>query len=454
MPDPEEAGQPCPRRDSGGFSASVGPSSPPLLSRSSTPRGESNSSHTVYSFRHTGDRWGSPASVTSYFHLLASMVFLPSLCFRLLRPRSLLVPFCLAFALGSFVPFGFCINLPTSFVSVSRESSNSLSPLEVVPLSRLETTMKDAPALNLEEDEHCLFTDTVPENVKKPLRTVELHASQWAEHVQDGVFVQDTLKAYQTTDTPGREREFVLSFKLPDDLAETGQATLSLHKNWDGSSHQWGCDAHKLVVTRLSDDKYLQGRNASSETSDLIEWEIGQLLISYMTDVSSLVYGKGLQGKSLHLLFREKTSGCLSSFETPTDPDPPVLKVEAEGMESIDAVYGGWQPYSECRVSCITSVNYQCRKRSCTPAVNDGVPCKMELMVDKQPCSDPKVSEPCTCQMLNEQNACPQLSVCDDSVPNNVSCRCPGVFTRQSLEKKTVCESSKIQMPCPLCMRI
>lgn len=307
--------------------------------------------------------------------------------------------------------------------------------------------MGDNPALNLEETEDCLFTGTVPDNIKNPTNSVEITPTQWAEHVLNNVYVQDTLKAYQTLTDPGSERQFMLSFKLPENLAASGEATLTLRKDWDGISHGWGCSGHVLVVTRLSDDKYLQGRNASSETQDVVQWQIASTLTTYSTSISSLVFGKGLEGQSLHLLFREKSQGCLSSFKNPKDSEGPKIKVTTSSSKAVAAVYGNWEPYSSCRVSCVSRVNYQCRKRSCTPGQNDGTPCQMELMVDKQPCADAHVTAQCTCQIFQEEAACPALATCDDSVANNVSCRCSGHFSRASVKDKTVCELGQSRAP-------
>ncbi|KAL8443463.1 hypothetical protein Emed_006818 [Eimeria media] len=313
---------------------------------------------------------------------------------------------------------------------------------------RVQTAAREAPALNLEEDESCIFTGTVPENIKLPVSTVQLEPSQWAEHVEDRLSLQETLKAYQTTATPGREREFMMSFKLPQNLAETGSAVLTLHKEWDGSGHEWRCSEHILRVTRLRDDHYLQGRNAASETEDVIDWHISTELVEYSRDLGSIVYGKGLAGQSLHLLFREVHEGCLSAFRTPTEGRGrgPMLTVETVDTTSEDAVYGEWEPFAPCRVSCVTRVNYQCRKRTCTPGKNDGAACKMELMVDKQPCSDPSVSEACTCSVINEEGACPPSSHCDESTANNVSCFCSGRFVREGVDTKTVCQPALANM--------
>ncbi|KAL8435974.1 hypothetical protein ACSSS7_002019 [Eimeria intestinalis] len=331
----------------------------------------------------------------------------------------------------------------------SSPSSLSLFPGPAhPPISGIQTGAREAPPLNLAEHDSCIFTGTVSENEKLPRSTVELKPSQWAEHVEDKVALQEGMKAYQTTDIPGRERQFMLSFKLPSNLAETGSAILTMDKEWDGSSHGWRCSEHILRVTRLMDDRYLQGRNAASETEDMIDWTIGQELAQYTRDLQSLVYGKGLAGQTLHLLFREVKVGCLSAFYTPTGGvgEGPVLAVQVVDAASEDAVYGQWEPFGKCRVSCVTRVNFQCRKRSCNPGKNDGAACKMELMVDKQPCSDPSVSEPCTCSVLENEAACPSLSTCDESTPNNVSCSCSGRFTRFGVDTKTICEPRDIHL--------
>ncbi|KAL8425495.1 hypothetical protein Efla_002616 [Eimeria flavescens] len=336
-------------------------------------------------------------------------------------------------------------------------SSSSLSPglaahqqsLQPPPWgpSALQTAARNAPPLNLEEDESCLFTDSVPANVERPVVSVNLEPSQWAEHVEDVVSVQVSLKAYQTTDVPGRERQFMLTFKLPADLAESGAAVLRLEKMWDGKTHGWECDSHVLQVIRLADDKYLQGRNAASETEDRLELPIDKELREYILDLSPLVYGQQRGGQPLHLLFREKNKGCLSGFVYPNEQQPgPVLTVDIVDLADADAVYGQWEPFAKCRVSCVTPFNFQCRKRACTAGKNGGAACKKELMVDKQPCADASVSESCTCEALTKEAACPAYSSCDDSVGNNVACKCSGEFVRDSVESKTVCQTADISL--------
>ncbi|OEH73680.1 hypothetical protein cyc_05242 [Cyclospora cayetanensis] len=350
-----------------------------------------------------------------------------------------------ALLLGEAPRSGLCINMKpsSSFSSHSNGSkSPALTPLEEKPFSQLEAGAMEAPALNLEENDDCIFTGVVPENQAYVRKTVELSPTQWAEHVHNEVYVNNSLKAYQTTTDPGREREFGLTFKLPSTLASSGSANLSLTKIWDGFSHGWTCESHMLTVIRLTDDKYLHGRNSSSESNDYLYLPIGFDLEEYKLDISSLVYGKNLKGSYLHLLFREKENGCLSEFDTPKSNFGPKLSVETEESDATDAVYGEWGPFSDCRVSCVTKVNYQCRKRTCTPGVSSGVSCKMERMVDKQPCSDSQVSSPCTCDKLIEENACPENSSCNSSVANNVMCNCSGKFTRLDVSTKTVCEGT------------
>ncbi|KAL8275283.1 hypothetical protein Esti_000732 [Eimeria stiedai] len=380
-------------------------------------------------------------------HLSACTSFLSS-GLRWLRRRAALAPWVecalvLLFLCDGSV-MGFTLKHATSAGPVhSSPASRSLFPGSASALSGVQTAAREAPSLNLEEDESCVFTGSVPQNLKMPVSTVEIEPSQWAEHSDDTVFVQSTLKAYQTTDIPGRERQCMMSFKLPSNLAQEGSAVLTIHKKWDGSSHQWSCSEHILSVTRLTDDHYLQGRNASSETEDVVEWSISKELIQFSTDLGSMVYGKGLAGQSLHLLFREKNQGCLSAFYSSKEEGGtgPVLAVDTTETASVDAVYGQWEPFASCRVPCVTPVNYQCRKRSCTPGKNEGAACKMELMVDKQPCSDPEVKDACTCSVLTQENACPPAASCDESIPNNVSCFCSGSFMRLGVDTKTFCDA-------------
>lgn len=63
------------------------------------------------------------------------------------------------------------------------------------------------------------------------------------------------MKAYQPRDTTGTKMPSLVSFKLPEDLAEAGEATLALAKEWNGTSHHWTCRKHNLVITRLNDNK-------------------------------------------------------------------------------------------------------------------------------------------------------------------------------------------------------
>lgn len=303
--------------------------------------------------------------------------------------------------------------------------------------------VSSTPALNLEETEDCILAEPPLPNAVREAKEVEAKVTLWAEHVNDEAHLRGTTKAYQTTETPGREREFALSFALPDHLVDGGKATLTLTKTWDGEEHGWGCLEHVLQLIRLSDAKYQEGRNALSLTADVVEQAIGNELTVYQVDVSSLVYGKGLHGE-FHVLVREKHTNCLSAFAPPGSPEGGiVLKVQTEETDDRDAVYGEWSPFSPCRLSCITSVNFQCRKRSCSPGANAGAACLAHLMVDKQPCSDASLASACSCQELIEHNACPEGSYCDSAKFNDVKCLCPGVFARNSVLEPTVCKLCK-----------
>lgn len=370
-------------------------------------------------------------------------------------------------ALPSFASFLFCF----SFFILTKESSTPLAGCILVGLSGgrtgyahsfppspfspftlsfsgLQAGARKAPPLGIKENEACLFKGSPPENVLRPQTTVKLAVTQWAQHKDDEVFVQHELKAYQTSDTPGRERQFAITFQLPQGLVQQGKAQLFLRKTWDGATHGWICHEHVLEIIRLTDDKYLMGRNAQSE-AEKIEAELDFSLETYFLDVSFLVYEHGLAGEPLHLLIREKIKGCLSGFAGPKDEEPPRLEVQVESVDPVDATYGTWEPFSPCRVSCVIAGNFQCRKRDCSPGQNAGLPCKSELMVDKQPCADAAVSAPCSCDTVDKEGACPAGSSCDDSTPNAVKCSCRGIFSRESVYKETVCEGKPSRWRCP-----
>lgn len=156
---------------------------------------------------------------------------------------------------------------------------------------------------------------------------ISAEATLWAEHKDDTTTVKDSTKAYQTTSTPGWERDFGISFSLPSYMTSTGKATLELTKLWDGSTDGWNCSEHRLVITRLKDANYQYYRSPLSETSDTVETVIGATLQTYKLDISSLIYGKDLVGQ-VHLLVREKNQNCLSWFYAPDEYNGIKLKLQ------------------------------------------------------------------------------------------------------------------------------
>lgn len=346
--------------------------------------------------------------------------------------HSLVVCTCVLMLASAFLPFAACVagrhaNSLQSKISSSLQAPARfpLSPLSAAGVSHLQAHsqagdgVSAAPPLGLKEHNECLYHDSVQENTTDPPKEKFVLADDWAEHIQNRAVRRGSLSAYQTTHRPGNGRQFGISFPIPENLAKRGEAFLLLAKKWDGHEHNWECPEHELEVLELEDNVYLQGSQGVKETGNRLSWKLPDDSRHSKMDVTSLVYGRNMAGRHLHLLVREKTYGCLSQFDNIDEEAPPSIVLTVNGDEAVDAKYGEWQDIGRCRLQCKSSENFKCQKRSCWPGKNGGEPCVRDQLTRKVLCAED--GKPCTCEDL--QNACPEKSVCVENEEDGAECK-------------------------------
>lgn len=297
--------------------------------------------------------------------------------------RSAVASACILVVLGEFVSFG-------TSLKVIPYGSSPLSHEPIQACSGLQTRTSVAPPLNFQEDDSCNLADGVPPNLKWTKKSAELKPYTWAYHKGDEVRVEEELQANQTegTDRPGRESQAFISFNLPEGAFENGSAILSLFTTGGTGPSNYGCKGLKLGITRMQDDSFRYIRDDSKATTDALSFQIGMTDQYYEVDISQLFYGKELKGQPLHFMIRQLSVDCYTTFSTAYDEKPPKLTLHVLDPTPMDAQYDSWGPYSRCRVSCVSNLNYQCRKRICFPGIGTGIACKAEEMLEKILCTE------------------------------------------------------------------
>lgn len=318
---------------------------------------------------------------------------------------------------------------------------SSLDPSSPKYISEEFAASATAPDLNFREDHDCLLTEGIPQNTAWVKTETVLSPYQWACHVEDEVIVNKELHAHQTKaiEYPGRESQAFLSFHIPEETFENGKAILALYTEGGTDSRNVHCGGPVLNITRMKDDSYMNTRDDSTASDDYITQSISALDDYKEIDISSLFYAKGFKGSSLHLRIREQAPFCSSDFVPPGSTNAPKLTLYILDTTPKDAEYDSWSAFSSCRVSCISSANYQCRKRNCIPGVGSGSACNPQKMLQKIPCVDSSIYTRCTCSDLQREGVCPANSGCTDSSTGGALCTCASKFTQESLQKETVC---------------
>ncbi|KAL8275284.1 hypothetical protein Esti_000733 [Eimeria stiedai] len=307
-------------------------------------------------------------------------------------------------------------------------------------LSLQDQTTSYYPSLSLEEDEDCILVGGVPANVPAEKKIMRVIAESWVLHRDGEVDVEGELRAEQflPTITPGSGHQFYLTFTLPPNIFLAGPATLSL---FNTSQSTGDCPGHQLEILRMQDDSFRTARDDSKAIADtVVTLQVGEYIGFSEVDISSLIHGKVAKGEKLHLLFREKNPRCWSAYQNPRDDNVPTLSVNVLDSSPVDATYEAWGEYSKCRLSCTSTLNFRCRKRSCLPGVASGTPCTAEEMLQRQPCHNPISTAKCTCTDLEGESACPANSTCSESATDGARCTCTGGFSRKDASEKTVCQ--------------
>ncbi|KAL8443462.1 hypothetical protein Emed_006817 [Eimeria media] len=327
----------------------------------------------------------------------------------------------------------------SSIASFARARKHALSVESRLSLQDQTTTQTYYPSLSLEEDDDCVLVDGVPANVPAEKKVMKLTVDNWVNQRDATVEVQGALRAEQTLPTivPGSGQQFILTFTVPSNIFLSGPATLALYNTSQNGSD---CPTHALEILRMQDDSFTVSRDDSKALTDTtVTLQVGSYLTYSEVDVSPLIYGKVGKGEKVHLLFREKHSSCWSVYQGPKEGNVPYLSVSVIDSTPIDATYEEWGEFSKCRVSCTSTVNFQCRKRACLPGVGSGSPCLADEMLQRRSCQNPLSTAKCTCQNLQDDKACPTNSTCVESTSDGARCTCNGGFSRTSAAEKTKC---------------
>ncbi|KAL8425494.1 hypothetical protein Efla_002615 [Eimeria flavescens] len=366
-----------------------------------------------------------------------------SVCMQRRRLSFLKASVCLLLPLSNVCSYGSSLNVheggPAEASSLTAGGLSSLARGPQVSLQ--DETPFYYPSLSLEEGEECILTEGVPPNAAAVKKTVDLMAETWAAHRDSEVEVKGELRAEQSLPSfvAGAGKQFFLSFQLPTGIFEAGEAMLSLYNDAQSTGN---CPSHILQIRRMEDDSFLTVRDDLKASAETVTVQLQSAPDVWTVDISSLFYGKVAKGEKLHLVFREQEMGCWSTVQNPVEANPPLLTVNVLDSTPENAVYEEWGPFSDCRVSCFSSVNYRCRKRSCLAGVGTGMQCRAEEMLERQPCQPTDTTASCTCSDLTQQSACPMNATCDATGTEGARCACAGGFSRPDLTQKTVCQLS------------